>query len=189
MRCFTSALICCSARSSCVIASTVELMDSTPRRMGGRTKFSPGRMMTSSIFQDAKPGAVILTRYFPGGTARKENSPVTLDCVVREDLVSTFSKVMCALEMVASSVSVIVPERIEVLGASGSWTAGIGGGCWAGRLVTQGPSRREKAQRSLACLARLRCGLAHFIAAAACREKPNARKYAGEFGESHGNCL
>jgi hypothetical protein len=125
MRCFTSALICCSARSSCVMASTLELMDSTPRKIGGKTRFSPGRMTTSWIFQEAKPGAVILTRYFPGATAEKEKAPVFSEVVVRLALVSMSSRVMCALKTMASSVSVTVPERTEMPGASGSGTAGV----------------------------------------------------------------
>jgi hypothetical protein len=86
-------------------------------------------MMTSSIFQEAKPGAVILTRYLPGRTARKTNAPVLSDCVVRVVLVSVSSRVMCALVMMASSVSVTVPESWETLGASGSWTAEVGEVC------------------------------------------------------------
>ena len=39
---------------------------------------------------------------------------------------SVSSRVMLASEMVASSVSVTVPERTDALGASGSWMTGVG---------------------------------------------------------------
>ena len=177
MRCFTSALICCSARSSWVMASTVERMDSTPRRIGGRTRSCPAWMTTSSIFQEAKPGAVILTRYFPGGTARKEKAPATSDCVMRVVLVSLSSMEMCAVEMVAWSVSVTVPERTEALGASGNWVVGI---CWARRPTAQEPRKRRRAQRLLALGAGLCFDLVHPMAAAACPATPIARMVAGE---------
>jgi hypothetical protein len=75
---------------------------------------------TSSIFHEANPGAVILTRYFPGGSEPKENAPVSSDFVVSAALVSMFERMMCALGMMASVVSVTVPERMDALGASGS---------------------------------------------------------------------
>ena len=170
MRCFTSTLICCSARSSCVIASTVDLMDSTPRRMGGRTKFSPAWIRTSSIFQDAKPGAVILTKYLPGATARKENAPVSSERVVRKFLVSPSSRVIWALEMVASSMSVTVPESTEALGASGNWMAEVAACCWARRSISQGTIRRRRTQRSLGWKGGVHRGLAQPISTAACPE-------------------
>src|ERR1700709_287882 len=124
-------------------------MDSTPRTIGGRTKFAPAWIRTSSTFQAAKPGAVILTKYLPGATARKENAPVSSDCVLREVLVSLSSRVICALEMMASSVSVTVPESTDALGALGSWMAGGAACCWARTSISQGRIRRRKTQRRL----------------------------------------
>ena len=80
IRCLTSALICSSARSSWVMASTVELMDSTPRTMGGRTRFSS--RADDNVF-DLPVGEagerVILMTYFSGETAVKEKAPFASD--------------------------------------------------------------------------------------------------------------
>ena len=148
MRCLTSALICCSARSSWVMASTVELMDSTPRRIGGRTRFSPAWMTMSSIFQEAKPGAVILTRYFPGETAEKENAPVASDCVVRVVLSSVFSRVMWALEMVASSRVGDGAGEDGGAGCVGELDDGCRG-CWARSFADEGPEKKSAEESGL----------------------------------------
>ena len=86
-------------------------------------------------------------------------------------------EVMCALEMVAWSVSVTVPERTEALGASGNWVVGI---CWARRPTAQEPRKRRRAQRLLALGAGLCFDLVHPMAAAACPATPIARMVAGE---------
>ena len=110
---------------------------------------------------------MILTKYLPGATARNENAPVSSERVVREILVSLSSRVICALEMVASSV----PESTEALGASGSWMAGVAACCcWARRSISQGTIRRRRTQRSLGWKGGVHRGLAQPISTAACPE-------------------
>src|ERR1700735_4560891 len=117
-------------------------------------------MATSSIFQEAKPGAVIWMRYLPGETALKEKTPLASDCVERKVLSSVFSRLMLALETVASWVSVMVPEMADVLGASGSCEDGVNAGCCALRFVLT----RSSAQRSGRKRGGLGLELAHRIA-------------------------
>src|SRR5271170_5658706 len=124
------------------MASIVDFMDSTPRTMGGSTRSSLSRMTTSSIFQEAKPGAMIWIRYLPGETSLKEKTPLGSDCVERKVLSSVFSRLMLALETVASWASVMVPEMTDVLGASGSCGDEVDAGCCALRFVL----RRSSAQ-------------------------------------------
>jgi hypothetical protein len=93
-----------------------------------------------------------------------------------------FSRVMWALEMVASSVSVTVPERTDALGASGSSMAGDED-CWAKRAGAPGEMRRTSAQRSMVCWDRLRRELVVLVTAAACYASQipvRARKSNGE---------
>ena len=128
---------------------------------------------------------MILTKYLPGATARNENAPVSSERVVREILVSLSSRVICALEMVASSV----PESTEALGASGSWMAGVAACCcWARRSISQGTIRRRRTQRSLVGKGvTSRLGTTHIYRRLS--KKSNARKNAGGCGKGHGNYL
>ncbi len=159
MRCLTSALICSSARSSRVIASTVELMDSTPSTIGGRMRSCPARRTTSSIFHGAKPVAVMRTVYLPGGTTWKEKAPVSSERVVTVVLLSMPSRAMRAPATVASVASVTVPEMTERPGASGSCEARVAEdwGCARSRATQRTASRdaRESVLQVVAPMCRI----------------------------------